>query len=163
MKVFIPFACMVMMSFISNGQSFAYKTLLQTIYDKDFPTLQPQDLLSSQTDYLLLDIREKNEFEVSHIKGAKLVEYSKFSVANISTIPKNQPIVVYCSIGARSQEIGKKLKDAGYSQVYNLYGGVFHWVNEGNPVYNQQGKTTKIHGYNKKWGIWLSKGEKVYD
>ncbi|GHB27501.1 rhodanese-like domain-containing protein [Mongoliitalea lutea] len=154
---------LAMIPLFSSGQSFAYKTLLQTVYDKNFPLIQPNDLKANLQQFELLDIREKNEFEVSHIKGAKLIEYSTFSLEKISTIPKDKPIVVYCSIGARSQEIGKKLIDAGYTNVFNLYGGIFHWVNEGLPVYNKNLKTNKIHGYNKKWGIWLTKGDKVYN
>lgn len=45
--------------------------------------------------------------------------------------------------------------EAGYIQVYNLYGGIFEWVNEGHPVFNDQGETDKIHAYNKLWGMWL--------
>jgi 3-mercaptopyruvate sulfurtransferase SseA len=71
--------------------------------------------------------------------------------------------VVYCSIGARSQEIGKKLQAAGYQNVYNLYGGIFHWVNEDNPVFTPDSDLTEqVHTYNKRWGMWLKKGEKVY-
>ena len=100
---------------------------------------------------------------MSHLKGAKWVGYDSFDMSTVKGIPKDQPIVVYCSIGARSQEIGKKLKLNGYSEVYNLYGGIFHWVNENNPVFHLDSiPTNKVHAYNKMWGIWLNKGEKVY-
>lgn len=146
---------------MSFSQGVAYKTLLKGVYDKDFPlvSIDQKEILKSA---ILLDTRAKEEFEVSHLKGAKWVGYDTFSMNLVSDIPKNQPIVVYCSIGARSQEIGKKLQDAGYTTVYNLYGGIFHWVNEGQPIYNQNSKTNKIHAYSRTWGIWLKKGEKVY-
>jgi 3-mercaptopyruvate sulfurtransferase SseA len=54
-------------------------------------------------------------------------------------------------------------KKAGFENVYNLYGGIFQWINEGYELVNQDGKpTNKIHAYSKTWGIWLNKGEKVY-
>jgi len=147
---------------VSFGQSLPYKALLNSTYDKNFALVYPdqKDLIS---DAILLDTREKNEFNVSHLKGAQWVGYESFDMFAVKDIPKNQSIVVYCSIGARSQEIGKKLKQSGYSEVYNLYGGIFHWVNENNPVFQFDSiPTNKVHTYNKLWGIWLNKGEKVH-
>ncbi|WP_076498988.1 rhodanese-like domain-containing protein [Belliella pelovolcani] len=144
-----------------NAQSFAYKTLLKGVYDSDFPVIYPDnDSLIGKA--VLLDTREKREFEVSHLENAKWVGYETFDLEVMKTIPKDQVVIVYCSIGARSQEIGKKLQSAGYTQVYNLYGGIFHWVNEGKPVHNQNGATNAIHPYSKTWGIWLTRGVKQY-
>ncbi len=144
-----------------RGQSFAYKMLLKSVYDKDFPVIYPEDI-KHLPNAVFLDTREKNEFTVSHLKGAKWVGFDSFTLDSVKEFPKNQPIVVYCSIGARSQEIGEKLISAGYSEIYNLYGGIFHWVNEENPVYTDQVKTEKVHVFNKTWSIWLKRGEKVY-
>jgi hypothetical protein len=53
--------------------------------------------------------------------------------------------------------------NAGYTNIQNMYGGVFEWINDDFPVYDMQGKqTTKVHAYSKAWGIWLKKGDKVY-
>ena len=146
---------------MSFAQSFAYKTLLKGVYDKDFPLvgIDDNEILENA---VFLDAREKEEFDVSHIKGAKWIGYETFSLKAVKSIPKDQKIVVYCSIGARSQEVGKKLKEAGYKDVYNLYGGIFHWVNEDKPVYNNGEKTESVHAYSRSWGVWLKKGEKVY-
>ncbi|EPR66168.1 rhodanese-like domain-containing protein [Cyclobacterium qasimii] len=144
------------------GQSLPYKALLNSTYDKNFALVYPgqKDLINGA---VLLDTREKNEFNVSHLKGAQWVGYDNFDMSTVKGIPKDQPIVVYCSIGARSQEIGKKLKQSGYSEVYNLYGGIFHWVNENNPVFRLDSiPTNQVHTYNKMWGVWLNKGEKVH-
>jgi rhodanese-related sulfurtransferase len=143
------------------GQSIAFKTLLKTHYDKNFPLVYPEqrELLNKA---VLLDTREPEEFAVSQLKNAKLVGYDSFDLSTVKDIPKTQPIVVYCSIGARSQDIGKRLVEAGYQEVYNLYGGIFHWVNQGNPVYDGEMETPKVHAYSRTWGIWLNQGEKVY-
>lgn len=146
---------------LAFGQSLAYKTLLNTYYDKDFPLVYPDQRKIIET-ALFLDTREKEEFEVSHIKGAKWVGYETFSMESIQDIPRDQPIVVYCSIGARSQDIGKRLKSAGYKGVYNLYGGIFHWVNEDYPVYKNEEQTNEVHAFSRIWGVWLEKGKKIY-
>jgi 3-mercaptopyruvate sulfurtransferase SseA len=68
-------------------------------------------------------------------------------------------IVLYCSVGMRSEKIGKKLLEAGYKNVYNLYGSLFEWVNQGKPVYKKNGvQTSEIHTYSESWSRWLSRG-----
>jgi rhodanese-related sulfurtransferase len=160
-RISISILFLVLSTFPGYSQSFAYKTMLSGIYDNDFPTVSiDQKKILERA--ILLDTREKVEFEVSHIKGARWVGYDTFSMVSVQDLPKEKAIVVYCSVGARSQDIGKKLKAAGYKEVYNLYGGIFHWVNEENPIYQGQSLTNKIHTYNRAWSIWVNKGEKVF-
>jgi len=111
----------------------------------------------------ILDSREPEEFEVSHIAKAKLVGYNDFELTAVSNISKNDTIIVYCSIGYRSERIGEKLKQAGYKHVFNLYGGIFNWKNHDGVVVDSKNDTTeKVHAYDKLWGLYLKKGEKVY-
>jgi 3-mercaptopyruvate sulfurtransferase SseA len=80
----------------------------------------------------------------------------------MSSIPKDTEIIVYCSVGFRSGSVAKKLIKNGYTNVLNLYGGLFEWSNQELPLVDNDGKPTlKIHTYNKKWGKWVEKGEKV--
>jgi len=54
------------------------------------------------------------------------------------------------------------LKKKGYTNVKNLYGGLFYWANEKYPMVDlKENKTARIHGYNKDWGKWV-KGDVVY-
>ncbi len=113
----------------------------------------------------VLDSRELEEFEVSHLKNSTFVGYNNFSVANVVSKIKNKnaPIVVYCSLGIRSETISEKLKNAGYTNIKNLYGGIFEWKNKGYSVYDSSNKETqKIHAFSKHWSKYLHKGEKVY-
>lgn len=142
------------------SQSLAYKTVLSGLYDKNFPVVMPQQV-SDLSFYQVLDAREKNEFEVSHLHGARWIGYDTFSLKNLQGLDKDQPVLVYCTVGARSQEIGKKLVDNGFTRVFNLYGGIIHWVNEGNPVEANGIVTPNVHTYSKSWGIWLKNGQKV--
>lgn len=120
--------------------------------------------VKSTKDITILDTRKKEEFEVSHIKNAIWVGYKSFKQDSVlKNIPnKNAAILVYCSIGVRSEDIGEKLQEMGYTKVKNLYGGIFEWKNQGNSVYkNNTTETDSIHTYNKHWGKLLKKGIKV--
>lgn len=143
------------------GQSFAYRTLLSTLYESDFPTIKPGEI-PSLSSFQILDTREKEEFDISHLEGAKWVGFDTFKLENVSDLDKNKPVLVYCTVGARSQDIGKRLIDAGFTKVYNLYGGIIHWSNESMPLYQKGLPTNQVHTYSKSWGIWLEKGQKVY-
>ena len=83
----------------------------------------------------------------------------------MSGIKKDQKVVVYCSIGYRSEKIGEQLQQLGYKDVHNLYGSIFEWVNAGNEVVDaKNNKTRKVHTYNRKWSQWVEDGkaEKVW-
>ncbi len=71
-------------------------------------------------------------------------------------------MLIYCTGGARSVELGKTLQNAGFKKVYNINDGNLHWVNEGRPVFANGKPTLQVHTYSKPWSIWLTKGEKVY-
>lgn len=145
----------------AQAQSTAYKTLLKGLYDEEFPTVKPGQI-SSLKNYQVLDTREKAEFEVSHLQGAKWVGYDTFTLENVEDLDKTQPVLVYCTVGARSQDIGKKLREAGFQRVYNLYGGIIHWSNESQPLFKDSLPTKQVHTYSRTWGVWLTSGEKVY-
>lgn len=116
-------------------------------------------------DLVILDAREKEEYEISHISNAHFVGYSNFSSEEFSHIftNKSTTIVVYCSVGIRSETISEKLAEAGYKNVYNLYGGIFKWKNTGYVVFdNHEDKTEKIHTFSKYWAKYLEKGIAVY-
>lgn len=93
-----------------------------------------------------------------------LREQKTFSLDKVKNIKKNQLLIVYCSIGKRSEEVTLILKKAGYTNVKNLYGGIFEWVNQGYPVYNNKNIVThSVHAFGHFWGKYLNKGVKVYD
>jgi rhodanese-related sulfurtransferase len=139
-----------------------YSAMLNGVLKESVPFVSVAQL-KRQPAPVLLDAREPAEFAVSHLRGAKLVGYDQFSLAEVQHIPKNAPIVVYCSVGARSEKIGAKLQTAGFTNVRNLYGGIFEWVNEGQPVFTGHNQPTdRVHAYSPAWGIWLQRGQKVY-
>lgn len=125
-----------------------------------------ETLALPKTNAILLDAREEKEYQVSHLKDAICVGYDNFNLKKtINKLPKdkNAKIVVYCSLGIRSETVAYKLIKAGYTNVYNLYGGIFEWKNANFKVIDTLGKPTEnIHTFNKEWSKWLKKGKKVY-
>ncbi len=119
------------------------------------PVITCKDLASIKGDVTLLDARELEEYTISHIPGAAHVGFNDFQDSAVKDIPRDQPIVVYCSIGYRSEKIGEKLQAMGFSNVQNLYGSIFEWVNQGHPVVARDQETMDLHTYNKKWGKWV--------
>ncbi|KAA3620759.1 MAG: rhodanese-like domain-containing protein [Bacteroidetes bacterium] len=122
------------------------------------PVMDVDKLQQLQDDVIILDAREREEYDISHIKGAQYIGYKKLEKDKLTSIPKDTKIVVYCSVGYRSEKIGERLQKMGYTNVHNLYGSIFEWVNRGNPVVDKNEKvTTQVHTYNKKWSQWVDR------
>ena len=118
------------------------------------------------TKAILLDARETKEYNVSHLKNAICVGYDYFDIQKtIEKLPKDKStkIVVYCTLGIRSEIVANKLIKEGYTNVYNLYGGILEWKNNNFQVVDTLGnETKKVHTFNKDWSKWLKKGKTVY-
>lgn len=151
--------------FAANSQT-EFEQKLKTLYNNTVTTIQPvevKNLMVRKEKIVLLDTRTKEEFDISHIQGAQFVNYDSYSSQDFKRIPKNSKVIVYCSVGYRSERVGEKLLALGYKSVYNIYGGIFEWKNEGYKVVNKFNQPTdSVHTYNKSWSKWLVKGIKVY-
>ena len=118
------------------------------------------ELHEQLNDYTLLDTREFDEYTVSRIPGALHFGYDKPNWTLLDDLDKDAPIVVYCSIGYRSEKIGEQLIKKGFTQVRNLYGSIFEWANQRKPLENPRGQNVMIvHGYNKRWSKWINNEE----
>lgn len=74
---------------------------------------------------ILLDVRSRQEYQEGHLKGAINIPEYEINKRIEKEIPKkNQLIVVYCQSGHRSKNACKKMKQIGYNNIYNLYGGI---------------------------------------
>ena len=139
--------------------------LLKRYNDESIPYIYVEDLQKKVDEVILLDARETIEYQVSHIKNAIHVGYDHFSLDQVikKKLPKDSPIVVYCSLGIRSEDISEKLNAAGYTNIQNLYGGIFEWKNKNYKIVNLKNTPTdSIHAFSKEWGKWATKGIKVY-
>ena len=153
---------------IATSFCFAQNTIpevLDKFNKKTVPYITIEELKQKQN-YILLDSREHKEFIVSHLQNAINVGYDKFDSKKISSLlkDKNELIVVYCSIGIRSETIGEKLIKLGYKNVLNLYGGIFEWKNSDCKTVNSKNiETDSIHTFDKEWSHYLKKGIKIYE
>ncbi len=136
--------------------------MLDKLLSHSVKEVKPREV-SGNKKVVYLDAREKEEYETSHIKNAIWIGFDNFDEKSLAKISKSKSIVVYCSVGYRSEKITEKMEKLGFKDVSNLYGGIFGWKDAGLQVVDSLGKSTeKVHTYNKKWSQWLKNGEKVY-
>lgn len=92
---------------------------------------QAKTILEEETSAILLDVRERSEYEERHIPGAALLPLDTIDAESAAdVIPDSDTIVlVYCRSGNRSQKASAKLVELGYTQVYE-FGGILDWPYE---------------------------------
>ena len=86
---------------------------LNSLNDQTVTLINPEELRRwqlEQKELILIDARSPKEFQVSHLEGSEFVDYESFEASNILHIPKSFTVVVYCSVGYRSERIGEKRK-----------------------------------------------------
>ena len=103
----------------------------------------------------LLDVREPDEYAVSHLSGAIQVPPDATSDQLIDKIDFSKPVVLYCSVGYRSSVLARRLISAGAEQVMNLEGSIFKWANEGRPMFRDKAPADKVHPYNRNFSRML--------
>ena len=135
--------------------------LLEGLLSHEVPEASVPEV-RQQADILFLDARELEEFQVSHVPDARWVGYDDFNLERLQGVDKDRPIVVYCSVGYRSERVAEKLIADGFTRVSNLYGGIFEWANQGCPLENREGPTRVVHTYSRAWSKWVKAEEKVY-
>lgn len=142
------------------------KEEVDALITQDVPIITCEELVSLRSnndEVVLLDARPSNEYEVSHIKGARHIGYEDFSIEDIWAIDREAEVVLYCSVGQRSEEIGKKLMNMGFSNVRNLYGSIIEWVNQGNEVVDSSGEPTRrVHVHERRRAKWLRNGKGIF-
>jgi len=160
---FMRFLLLVLLFLISSAafsqasvDNTSFRLMLKTLLDHSVPEVEALEEYTER-ECLLLDAREKVEYDISHIENSVWVGYDDFDLSRVSTENKEDEIIVYCSVGYRSEKIAEKLIAEGYKNVSNMYGGIFEWGNRGFPVENDTGSTNKIHPYDNIWGLWLKK------
>jgi rhodanese-related sulfurtransferase len=105
---------------------------------------------------LLVDVRTEAEWREGHLAGAVRIPHDAKDLPVELTRDPNQPVVVYCAVGARSALLAERLQQAGYTGVQNLEGGIFAWANAGRPMVKDEQPTTLIHPYDATWGKMLA-------
>lgn len=114
--------------------------------------------------YLVFDVREADEFAVSHLEGAIWVDPDMNPDAFYSAYgaqASGKMIVLYCSVGVRSTRLAQRLLSTQSGEdaapIYNLENGIFGWHNESRPLSAQNGATDFVHPYNRLWGRMVNR------
>lgn len=82
--------------------------------------------------FILIDVREQNEWDAGHIQAARHIPLKELK-GHLSQLDKNSEVIVYCKSGKRSQTGGKILKEAGFSNVQSMKGGITAWAEQVDP------------------------------
>ncbi len=122
--------------------------------------------LSRSNDLILIDVRPRGEFAVSHLPRAIRIRPDASSEKvgeRLMESVSGRHAVFYCSVGVRSSRLADRARaeliSLGAAGVYNLSGGLFAWHNEERTVQNTDGPTMFIHPFDRAWGKLLSHPE----
>jgi len=99
------------------------------------PEQAAQVIEDAPSGLVVLDIRTPEEFNEARLEGAVNIDYYETSFADqLDTLDKNDPYVMYCRSGNRSSDAVKTMKDLGFTEVYEIDGGIVNWYESGYPV-----------------------------
>ena len=91
---------------------------------------EAKQLMDTQEGYIILDVREQEEFDQGHIPGAILIPYTQTEEMAPQMLPdKEQLILVYCRSGRRSKIAAEALVELGYTNIRE-FGGILDWPYE---------------------------------
>jgi adenylyltransferase/sulfurtransferase len=99
------------------------------------PEITPREFADRRArgdDLVLIDVREPHEWDIAHIPGARLIPLGTLSDA-LNTLDPARELVVHCKGGSRSARAVRQLRDAGFTRVWNLAGGIGRWSDDVDP------------------------------
>ncbi len=124
-KISIP-VLLVLALVLTGVTNFAPKT---TGY-RQVTTEEAVNIMQTEENYVILDVRTAQEFASGHIPGAVLLPNETIGTEDIPLLPdKDQLILVYCRSGNRSKQAAEKLAQLGYTNIVE-FGGINSWTGE---------------------------------
>lgn len=79
----------------------------------------------------LVDVRTPKEYAEGYIKNAVNINFQDNDfLEQMSVLDKDKPVIIYCKSGRRSAKASEQLKEAGFTKVYDLEGGITKWLEE---------------------------------
>lgn len=99
---------------------------------KEVTPIELKKMLDDKEDFVLIDVREEHEAEIASI-GGKLIPMGTV-MEHLDEIPKDKKVVVHCRSGARSGTVIQALEQReGYTNLYNLKGGILAYADQVDP------------------------------
>jgi adenylyltransferase/sulfurtransferase len=110
----------------------------QAVVDSTINVKQLAEMLKArergEKDFVLIDVREPNEYDIVNIPGSILIPKDKFLMGDaLANLPTDKQIVLHCKVGGRSAEVLAAVKGAGFKDAIHVGGGVLAWVNQIEP------------------------------
>jgi thioredoxin len=106
-----------------------------TFGQKAVSPLEFQSLITQQASVQLIDVRTVSEYAGEHLKGSQNIDVRSGEFAKqIEKLDKNQPVFVYCLSGGRSASAARKIASMGFSEIYDMKGGIMAWKRAGLPL-----------------------------
>ena len=118
---------------LNIGLLLAGVTLAAAAVARNIAPADALSLVKARPNLYLLDVRTPQEFQQARIAGAQLIPIDQV-MQRVGELPQNRPILVYCAVGSRSAQVFSFLARRGYTEVYNLDGGIYAWAAKGYPV-----------------------------
>jgi rhodanese-related sulfurtransferase/rubrerythrin len=106
-----------------------WKQFLTPVMSFDAPAARDYMSHAAADAFVLLDVRQPEEYEAEHLPGAKLIPLPDIG-ARFSELDPEKPAIVYCAIGGRSRVASQILAGKGFKEVFNLSGGIKAWKSE---------------------------------
>lgn len=132
--VAVGLVAVLLLAFIAVPVAFA-ETYAAGAYE-DISVDVAYKMIKKDTVSLVLDVRNQSEYNLGHLYGAVLIPVYELE-DRISELQEhiNDPIIVYCKAGSRSQIACQILVSRGFAKVYNMIGGIMAWMEAGYPIY----------------------------
>ena len=110
----------------------------EAIVDSTINVKQLDEMLKArergEKDFMLIDVREPNEYDIVSIPGAVLIPKNEFLMGDALTkMPTDKQIVLHCKVGGRSAEVLAAVKGAGFKDAIHVGGGILAWVSQIEP------------------------------
>lgn len=92
--------------------------------------IEAKDIIDKDKEILLLGVRTKEEYDISHIEGSINIPHTEIDdIEKLIDSKEYSKILIYCRSENRSNIVSKQLIDKGYKNIYNMYEGYSNWIN----------------------------------
>lgn len=113
----------------------AERPIQESSIARDISAKEFHDKYVNHKGAILLDVRTPGEVQQGHLEGAINIDfYDANFQTDLNRLDKTKPIYIYCRSGRRSGIAMKSMKEMGFSEIYNLNGGIISWTQAGLPI-----------------------------
>jgi rhodanese-related sulfurtransferase len=114
---------------------FFFGTSCNNAQSKEIKVITPQEVYEAVYDHdaqQLVDVRTPEEFDESHLKNAQNICVTEDGFKEkAAKLDKKKPVYVYCRSGKRSAKAAQILKEMGFTEIYDMDGGILNWKAKG--------------------------------